>query len=421
VHLLRRRPFALLFVGTAVNAIGSWTSLMALWGYAALHFHAGPGELAALILAWSVPAAIAGPFAGVPVDRFGARRVAMTSDVVGALAALSVLAVHSFHALAWSGILFGISKALGQPANAALPPLLVDDADLVAANAVLGAANDSSIVFGPTIAAVVIAAWGFHAAFLVDAVTYAIGFTCTAQLRVPPVARTTARRMRAELVDGLRITAHQPVLRRTMFLCTAAYIGWGAFSVIEPIYVFNVLHRSPTVLAAFQVCFGIGLVGAGLLVSRLGDRVATERSLAITVLASGAAAAMYVGTRSIVVAGIGVFLWGVDIAFFGAPARTLLQRNAPVEAHGRVLAFDATAESWAELAAIPVAGALAAWIGADHAGVAFATVAALAGGAALVSQSNRRRRALPPRNLGRTSSSSGTDGSSVKIRSSVRP
>src|SRR5207248_6987080 len=91
VHLLRRRPFALLFAGTAVNAIGSWTSLMALWGFAALHFHAGPGALAALMLAWSGPAAIVGPFAGIPIDRYGPQRVAIAADLIGATAAPSVL------------------------------------------------------------------------------------------------------------------------------------------------------------------------------------------------------------------------------------------------------------------------------------------------------------------------------------------
>ena len=34
VRLLRRGPFALLFAGSALNAIGTWATLIALWGYA---------------------------------------------------------------------------------------------------------------------------------------------------------------------------------------------------------------------------------------------------------------------------------------------------------------------------------------------------------------------------------------------------
>jgi len=98
-------------------------------------------------------------------------------------------------------------------------------------------------------------------------------------------------------------------------------------------------------------------------VSRLGDRAATLPALAVTVLLSGVAAAVYVGTRSVTVAMVGVALWGVDVAFFGAPARTLLQRHAAVDAHGRVLALHTTLHSWAELVAIPTTGVLAGVVG----------------------------------------------------------
>ena len=57
VHLLRQRSFALLFAGSAINAIGSWCALMALWGFAAYRFDASPGQIALLILSWAVPGA----------------------------------------------------------------------------------------------------------------------------------------------------------------------------------------------------------------------------------------------------------------------------------------------------------------------------------------------------------------------------
>ena len=38
------------------------------------------------------------------------------------------------------------------------------------------------------------------------------------------------------------------------------YLSWGAFLVIEPIYVREVLHGSPTMLALLQATFGVGLL-----------------------------------------------------------------------------------------------------------------------------------------------------------------
>ena len=90
MHLLRTRPFALLFVGQALNGIGSWAALVALWGFAAYQFDSGPGQIAIIGLAWAVPAAVIGPLAGVPIDRFGAKRVLVLAYLAGAAAAVAM-------------------------------------------------------------------------------------------------------------------------------------------------------------------------------------------------------------------------------------------------------------------------------------------------------------------------------------------
>src|SRR4029453_11074594 len=61
------------------------------------------------------------------------------------------------------------------------------------------------------------------------------------------------------------------------------------------------------------------------------------------------------GTDSEVVAFIGVFLWGVDTAFFFVPTRTLLQRYAPTAFHGRVLSLNQSLEPTAGIIATPLA------------------------------------------------------------------
>ena len=379
MHLLRRRPFALLFAGTAVNSIGSWTALMALWGFATYHFHVGAGSLATLAAAWSIPAALLGPFAGVPIDRLGPKRVLMAADAMGVVAALGMILAGTYDGLIYCAVLQGVVKAFGMPAAAALPPRIVEDDDLAAANALLGAATDSAIVFGPLVAAVSIALWGFHAAFVVDALTYVVGVLVVAPLAVRHVPRGEVVGVREEIAAGVRITFRHPALRLTMVLSAAVFLTWSAFVVVEPLYVRDVLGRSTTVFALMQVSFGVGLVVAGLLVSRFADRVATMRGLAVAVILSGAAATAYVGTHSVIVAGAGVFLWGVDVAFFSAPARTLLQRHAPVEAHGRVLSLQTTLHSWSDVVAIPVAGVLAAAVGVQSAAMVFVVLVVTVG------------------------------------------
>ncbi len=94
---------------------------------------------------------------------------------------------------------------------------------------------------------------------------------------------------------------------------------------------------------------------------------------------SGVAALLYIGTATPAVAFLGIGVWGCVTSFFVVPARTLMQRAAPVEAHGRVMALDGTINSGGSLVALPIVGLAAAAVGVQVAGVAFAAVP-IAGG-----------------------------------------
>ena len=380
MHLLRTRQFALLFVGQALNGIGSWAALVALWGFAAYEFDSGPAQIAVIGLAWSVPAAVIGPIAGVPIDRLGAKRVLVTAYLAGAVAAVAMAFATSFEHLVALGALHGLAKAFAQPASDTLPPRLVDDRDLLAANALLGASSESAIVFGPLVAALAIAAWGLQGAFFVDAATYLVGIAVVVPLRLRAVERTVERAsLRAEVREGFRIVRGSPVLRFTLLLSSTVFLTWGAYVVVEPIYVRDVLDQPASFFAALQTAFGVGLVATGLVMPRLGDRVAGPRALSVSVILSGLTAALYVGTRIPAVAVVGVFLWGVDVAFFSAPSRTLLQRSSPPEAHGRVLALYRTVHSVADVAALPLAGLAAGVAGVQATALTMASFAFLAG------------------------------------------
>lgn len=383
VRLLRQGPFALLCTGTALNAIGSWAAIIAIWGFASSNFHASPTQIALLGLAWSAPGALIGPLAGVPVDRFGPRAVLLASDAVGAGTALAMAAAHSFGMLAALAFGSGLVEAAGLPAGQSLPPRLVDDEDLLQANALLSMADQSATVFGPLLAAAVIAGLEVQAAFYVDAITFVVGAISILPLRLrplntPPKRESVWREVRA----GLRLAWSTPAVRRTLALAAAAFASWGAFFVLEPLYVRDVLHRSAALLGLFQTAFGIGLLTTTALLPRFGDRVASVRALSVSVAVSGVAAAAYVGTHLIAVAFVGVVAWGVDMAFFLPPMQVLLQRATPAGAHGRILALSSTADGVANVIAIPLTGVCVQVLGVRGSGAlvgALAVVAGLAG------------------------------------------
>jgi len=389
---LRRWPFALLCAGSALNAIGSWAALIAIWGFASSQFHASATQIALLGLAWSAPAALVGPLAGVPVDRFGPKRVLVASDLSGAVTALAMAAAHSFGMLAGLAFGSGLVQAAGLPAGQSLPPRLVDDADLLQANALLAMADQSAIVLGPLVAAAVIASVDVRAAFYVDAITFVVGALSVLPLRLrpltaPPVRGSAWREVRA----GLRLAWSTPAVRRTLALAGAAFASWGAFFVLEPLYVRDVLHRSSALLGLFQTAFGVGLLVTTALLPRLGDRLASVRALAVSVALSGVAAATYVGTHLVAVAFVGVVAWGVDVAFFLPPMQVVLQRATPTASHGRILALSSTADGVANMVAIPLAGVCVGLLGVRATGALVGALSVVAGIGGWVTQQRAER------------------------------
>ncbi len=385
MRALRAPGFAPLLVGQAVNAIGNWVAIIAIWGFAAFRFDADAGDLALLFVLLSVPGAVLGPMLGVAIDRLGPRRTLIIANLTGFATALALTQADSYHQVIALALPLGLVEALAAASLDSLPPRLVDDEDLVAANALLGGAQDLAIVIGPVAAAIVNAPWGLQGAFLLDAATFLVGALAALAVHVEPVAADEDEPASAvrELRAGIAVVRGSDGLRWTLAIATATYALWGVFGVLEPLYVRDILHASDTTFALLQTTFGVGLVGAGLALARLGDRVAQPSWVAWAVIASGTTAALYLGTTSLAVAYAAVFLWGIDIAFFYVPAKTLLQRYAPIAAHGRVLSLNQSLEPAAAIVATPIAAALVGIIGVRAVGLVGGIAITLAGLVAL--------------------------------------
>jgi MFS family permease len=376
-------------VAEALSAIGSWATIVVIWGYAAFEYDASPGEVSLFGIAFAAPGLLLGPLTGAVVDRIGPRATLGLAKVMGVVASLALLAAHDFRTLALLSALHGTASAFSHPALQSMPPRLVDDAHLARTNALVSLTDELAIVLGPVAAGVGIAAFGFRGAFVFDALTYALGLAVLPMVRLRALrpgshADDVAPARLRDALAGWRLIARTGVLRRTVSCTFAVHLLYGTALLAEPLYVRDVLERSPSTFAALQTAFGICLVIGGIAAARLGDRLASFGWVAAGVGASGLTAIVYLGTPVLAVAFLGVMLWGVATAIISGPSRTLLQRATPERAHGRVLAADMVAGSGAELTGVAVAGVLVGALGVPWAitllGLGVATAAtALAG------------------------------------------
>lgn len=346
----------------AVSAIGSFATMVVIWGYAAYEFDATAGQVSLYALSFSLPGVLLGPVSGTIVDRFGAKPTLAGSKVVGIAASLLLFGADDFVTMAVISALHGVASTFAHPAIQSMPPRLVDDEHLARTNALVSLTDEMAIVLGPALAAVAIATVGFRGAFVVDAVTYALGLVVLPIVRLRPIAVVDGEEVPAvrwrDALEGWKIVLANPTARRIVTCTGTVFLLYGFALLAEPLYVRDTLERSETVFASLQTAFGLCLVGGGLVAARVGERLASLRFVAIGLAGSGLSAILYLGTPFIGMAFLGVAVWGVFTSAISGPARTVLQRSSPERVHGRVMAADMLAGSAMMLVGSAVAGPL---------------------------------------------------------------
>ena len=353
----------------ALSAIGSWATIVAIWGYAAFEFGASPTEVSMFGLAFSLPSVVLAPVAGTLIDRLGPTTVLAGAKVLGVVASLALLAADDFGLLTLLSVLHGTAMAFSYPALQSLPPRLVGDEHLARTNALVSLADELAIVLGPVVAGVGIALFGFDGAFVFDALTYALGLLVLPLVRLQPVRHEEGDeepeglgKLR-EALEGWRLIVRSTVLRRVVGCTFAVHLLYGAALLCEPLYVRDVLEQPWGVFAALQSVFGVCLVLTGLAVARAGERLASFTFVALGVAGSGLTAIVYLGTPWVAVSFLGVALWGVATAAISGPSRTVMQRSSPQRAHGRVLSADFLAGSLGEVLAVSTMGVVVDAVG----------------------------------------------------------
>jgi transmembrane secretion effector len=148
-------------------------------------------------------------------------------------------------------------------------------------------------------------------------------------------------RVTRDWVDGLRVVAGSPVLRRTAVVLALAALAQGAFVVLFVLFVVRDLGADEADVGVLRGVQAIGSIGGGLLLARAIRRVDPGRLLALSLAAVGALSLVVWNAPRVTTA------FPIYVALFiavGVPAlttmtglMTLIQTSAPPAVRGRVL------------------------------------------------------------------------------------
>jgi MFS family permease len=347
--LARQPAFRALWAGQTVSQLGSQVTALAFPLTAALTLDAGPGAMALLGVAGTLPTLLFGLLAGVWVDRLPRRPLLIGADLARAvllgsipLAALfGTLRLPQLYVVAF---LAGVCTLVFDVAYHAILPTLVPGAQLVEGNSKLELSRSAAEIAGPGLAgnlAHVVTAPG---AIALDAISFIASALCLRHARptaaLAPV--TPARRaLRAELGDGWRFIQRDPVLRALVGGVALLQVANAALETVVLLYLARELGLGAATLGLVFAAGNVGFLAGALLPARMAARVGVGPSIALA-LALTASADLLVplasGPRVLIIALLllALFGFGLGRTIFNVHQVSLRQRLTPAALIGRV-------------------------------------------------------------------------------------
>ena len=340
ILVMRHRDFALVQVGNGVSQLGTWGQYVAL-GWAIRQLSAWPFAVALSLVAQFLPFLLLAPFGGALADRVSRRTVVVVGNIVavvpsvalGLLVATGSQTIPLLLLLAAAG---GVATALSQPAMSAVVGEIVPAAELPEAVASVSVMTNLTRVAGPSLAALVISAWGLQWAFYLNAVSFLAVVVAWAFVRADTRRHATHERLRTQLALGMRFARRDDQIGFLLLVTfVTTFVVYHA--ALLPVIVTDLLHDGSSGYALLTTATGVGAI-AGALVA--GEFVTDQRRRFAIAASISAIAAMYLvisTSRVLVVTALALVGYGFAFFSLSTVVQGLLIAVSPDAFRGRVM------------------------------------------------------------------------------------
>jgi MFS family permease len=364
---LASKSYRYLFAGTTLTMAGNFMQQVAL-GWLIYDLTSAPVWLGIVSFARGLPLLLLALPAGVVVDRFDRRRVlvlaqGLTGLVALVLAGLIATGLIQPWQVALLAFLGGCFFVLLIPARQALLPATVERSQLGPAIGLMSAGQNSGRVLGPSLAGVLIAAFGLAVAFAAQAAVFLLALLCSLGLPAAPRSGAAQEHSAAQdLLEGLRYVWRDSTVLAIMALQAIPAFLLMPYVQLLPIFARDILQAGPQGMGLLMTATGVGSVLGSLCVVALPGR---HRGLLMlgALGALGLLLAVFAASDWLPLSVVLMGLMGVAQAIYLATNNTLIQLAVPDNLRGRVMGVSITTWGLMPLGSLPQ-GLLADWLGA---------------------------------------------------------
>ena len=344
--LLRQNPnYRYTWMGQVVSEAGDYFNNVAV--LALVMEKTGSGMVVSgVFLSRAIPAVLAGPIAGVFLDRFDRRHIMIASDLIRAVvAAAFVLTVHQQRP--WllyllSAILMFVSPFF-TAGRAAILPSIAGKEEIHAANSLTQTTSWATLTAGTLLGGLGAAAFGYDAAFLLNAFSFLFSAWCIWKIAWRPsvAERSSPSSGLHDFLDGLRYIGSVPLMVGIAMISFGWALGGGAAQVLFALFGEQVFHRGATGIGDIWGFAGLGLLIGGTLGHLAGRRAGFagyKRAVTISYLVHGVAYMLFSRTGSFALALLLMMLSRVGMAVTSILNNSQLLRHTAAQYRGRVFA-----------------------------------------------------------------------------------
>jgi len=354
IDLLRRnRSFRQLWLGQVVSQMGDWFNTIAL--YTIILQLTGSGrDVGLLLVARFVPSFLFGPISGVVADRFSRQKIMIWSDLLRALVVLGFLFVRRPDQLWIIYVLTVLQLGLStffEPAKTAAIPSVVEDRELVAANAISSVTWSAMLTIGAAIGGMMTSAFGTNVAFVLDAATYLVSAALIASIRVPKRKKRERQKLSlgralgiTETIEGIRYVKDRPRVLALLLVKPAWGLGGGILTLLAVFgeRIFPVGKNAAGGIGVLFAARGIGTAVGPIVARRIageGNR-RMQTAIGISFLIGGVFYILFGISTSLVFALIVLGIAHCGGSILWVFSTVMLQRSVVDKFRGRVFAAE---------------------------------------------------------------------------------
>lgn len=411
---LRARSIALLKMGSALRypqyrrfwlsnlaAVSGQQMMILTQGWLIYDLTGSPLYLGYAGLATAVPAIVLNLMGGVLADRLDQRRIialgdCTTATLISIIATLTLLdLIEPWHVLV-NAFVWGAVQAFLNPARQSIFPQLIDRTELMNAVSLNSMVWQSTRVVAPSVAGLIVAAFGTPFAFYVAASGF---LTMALTVLTLKVERPTSERrtgMLRDLVQGVGFIRDNFIFT---FLIGMTFFNslFGAAAIqLMPVFARDVLDVGASGLGLLLSVSAVGSIAGVFIIGSLGNYQRKGLLVVGGATVYGLSLILFAASTLFVLSAVAIIFVGMFRQIYMVAVQTTLHMRVPDELRGRVMGVYGMTYNLGPLGALQ-AGAVAAAFSAPIA-VAFGGVAimAFALGVALSTREVRQLQATAP-------------------------